>query len=88
MSDVKLCKDCAHFFARLDESCRRPIGTTFSPVYGEQIVNLDRAAHAERLTDEARMFFHARGIPRCGPNGRYFEPKRSPTQPPPSGDDL
>lgn len=84
-SNPPACVDCEHSWRGIGRPtytrCARPTGERFDRVSGLLIDTVDRPARAERSRDRG-LFSRAL---RCGPSGRFFEPKvdRRPAPPKP-----
>ena len=76
------CWDCKHFgplrltitipMPYITQSCVRPCGKTFSPVFGWAVENPKGDCSRER---RRTLFDKLWGVERCGPEGKFFERK-------------
>jgi len=75
VSIVPICVECKHclYTPMVGNECWRPIAKPFDPVSGITEVPLWKPCRGER--DALGWFELAFGTSRCGPYGRYFEPK-------------
>lgn len=79
---VEACWDCKHFgplrlaitipMPYVTQSCVRPCGKTFSPVFGWSVENPKGDCSRER---RRTLFDKLWGVERCGPEGKFFERK-------------
>jgi hypothetical protein len=80
----KFCKDCKYYERTIldRDRCSRPVALRRKDlVHGAREARLDKAAWLERL--EFRPMFKWLFPDNCGPDAKYFEPRKRPDPPQP-----